>query len=173
MLKEKYNLLHLSTGESLREEIAAQTELGKKVESCVAGGQLVSDAMIIDLLDRVISRGDSDGKTEGMIFDGFPRTVVQAEALEELMTKHGKQISLLIDLVVEEEELVTRMLKRGQTSGRTDDNMETIKNRLSVYHEKTKPVIDFYKERNKYVCIEGIGTINGIFERICETIDKL
>lgn len=173
LIKEKYNLLHLSTGDLLRAEIAAKSELGRVAEGYISNGQLVPDEMIIEILDKAIEEKESAGHYNGLILDGFPRTVAQAEALEALIRKRSKEISVLLDLTVEEEELIDRLVKRGQTSGRSDDNLETIKKRLDVYHQKTEPVNDFYKKQNKYTSVEGTGSIDDIFGRICEAIEKL
>ena len=173
LIKDKYNLLHLSTGDLLRAEIAAKSDLGRVAESYIANGQLVPDSMIIDILDKAISEREAADTYNGLILDGFPRTVAQAEALEGLLKKHGKELSVLLDLAVDEAELVDRLIKRGQTSGRSDDNLETIKKRLDVYHEKTEPVNDYYKKQGKYVAIPGMGSIDEIFGRICEVIEKL
>lgn len=173
LIKDKYNLLHLSTGDLLRAEIAAKSDLGRVAENYIANGQLVPDSMIIDILDKAISEREAAATYNGLILDGFPRTVAQAEALEGLLKKHGKELSVLLDLAVDEAELVDRLVKRGQTSGRSDDNLETIKKRLDVYHEKTEPVNDYYKKQGKYVAIPGMGSIDEIFGRICEAIEKL
>lgn len=173
LIKDKYNLLHLSTGDLLRAEIAAKSDLGRVAENYIANGQLVPDSMIIDILDKAISEREAADTYNGLILDGFPRTVAQAEALEGLLKKHGKELSVLLDLAVDEAELVDRLIKRGQTSGRSDDNLETIKKRLDVYHEKTEPVNDYYKKQGKYVAIPGMGSIDEIFGRICEAIEKL
>lgn len=173
LIKDKYNLLHLSTGDLLRAEIAAKSDLGRVAENYIANGQLVPDSMIIDILDKAISEREAATRYNGLILDGFPRTVPQAEALEDLLKKHGKELSVLLDLAVDEAELIDRLVKRGQTSGRSDDNLETIKKRLDVYHEKTEPVNDYYKKQGKYVAIPGMGSIDEIFGRICEAIEKL
>ncbi len=173
LIKDKYNLLHLSTGDLLRAEIAAKSDLGRVAESYIANGQLVPDSMIIDILDKTIGEREAAARYNGLILDGFPRTVAQAEALEGLLKKHGKELSVLLDLSVDEAELIDRLIKRGQTSGRSDDNLETIKKRLDVYHEKTEPVNDYYKKQGKYVAIPGMGSIDEIFGRICEAIEKL
>ncbi len=173
LIKEKYNLLHLSTGDLLREEIAAGTELGQIAGSYISKGQLVPDEMIVEILDKALEEKESAGKYNGIILDGFPRTVAQAEALEELIKKRNKDITVLLDLMVNEEELVERLVKRGETSGRCDDNMETIKKRLEVYHEKTKPVNDYYKGQNKYIVVDGSGNVDEIFERVCEVLEVL
>ena len=173
LIKDKYNLLHLSTGDLLRAEIAAKSDLGRVAENYIANGQLVPDSMIIDILDKTIGEREAAAQYNGLILDGFPRTVAQAEALEGLLKKHGKELSVLLDLSVDEAELIDRLIKRGQTSGRSDDNLETIKKRLDVYHEKTEPVNDYYKKQGKYVAIPGMGSIDEIFGRICAAIEKL
>jgi len=171
LIKEKYNLLHLSTGDLLSAEIAGETELGKIADSYISQGNLVPDEMIIEILDKAIGEKEQQGRHDGLILDGFPRTEAQAEALEKLMKKRGKEISVLLDLAVDENELVERLVKRGKTSGRSDDNPETIKKRLEVYHRQTKPVNDFYKKQNKYAAVEGTGTIDEIFGRICRVME--
>lgn len=171
-IKEKYNLLHLSTGDLLRAEIANKSELGILADSYVSKGELVPDEMIIRILDKTLYEKEKDGSYSGFILDGFPRTVAQAEALEEMLEKRGKNIDILLDLCVDEAELIERLLKRGETSGRSDDNLETIKSRLNVYHEKTSPVTNFYKNKGKHRIVHGMGTVDEIFERICKEIEK-
>jgi adenylate kinase len=170
LIVEKYKLKHLSTGDLLRKEIAEKSELGKTAESYISQGNLVPDTMIIDILSKQVENQAED--SNGIILDGFPRTVAQAEALEVMMKKLGKEISVLIDLRVNENELIDRLVTRGQTSGRTDDNLETIKKRLDVYHCQTEPVNEFYKNLNKYTSIDGMGTIEDIFARISIVIDS-
>jgi adenylate kinase len=170
LIVEKYQLKHLSTGDLLREEIAKRSELGLEAESFISKGNLVPDKMIFDILSKAIEEQTKNSK--GIILDGFPRNVAQAEALENLMTQLNKETTLLIDMQVDNEELITRLLKRGETSGRCDDNLETIKKRLDVYESKTAPVSDFYKNKNKYVAINGMGTVDDIFSRISTAIDS-
>lgn len=170
LIVDKYKLTHLSTGDLLRKEIALKSELGLEAESYISKGNLVPDKMIIDILSKAITGKTNDSK--GIILDGFPRTVAQAEALETMMADLNKEIDLLIDLQVENQELIGRLLKRGETSGRSDDNMETIKKRLEVYETKTAPVSDFYKKKNKYAAIHGMGTIDEIFGRIATVLDS-
>ena len=171
LLLEKYTLIHLSTGDLLRKEIEAKTENGIIAEKLISKGEFVPDSMIIDILSKhIIEKPDT---CNGIILDGFPRTVEQALALEDLMTSLGKKTTILIDLVVENDELISRLVKRGETSGRSDDNLETIKKRLQVYEIKTAPVSDFYKKLNKYAPINGMGTVEEIFSRITEVIDSL
>jgi adenylate kinase len=170
LIVEKYTLKHLSTGDLLRNEIAKKSTLGKEAESFISKGNLVPDKMILDILSKAIDEQTKD--CNGIILDGFPRNVDQAEALEELMTKLKKEVTILIDLHVDNQELIDRLLKRGETSGRSDDNMETIKKRLEVYKSKTAPVSDFYKKKNKYAAVDGMGTIDEIFGRISNIIDS-
>jgi len=170
LIVKKYSLTHLSTGDLLRKEIAEKTELGITADSYISKGELVPDTMIIDILSKHVENQHDD--SNGIILDGFPRTVAQAEALEVMMKNLNKEISVLVDLKVAENELIERLLIRGKTSGRSDDNMETIKKRLDVYHKLTEPVNDFYKNRNQYTPIDGMGTIEEIFGRISEIIDS-
>jgi len=170
LIVEKYTLKHLSTGDLLRKEIAEKSELGVEAESFISKGNLVPDKMILDILSKAIT--EQTKNSNGIILDGFPRNVAQAEALEALMTKLKKEITILIDLHVDNQELIDRLLKRGETSGRSDDNMETIKKRLEVYECKTAPVSDFYKKKNKYASVNGMGTIDDIFGRISNVIDS-
>lgn len=169
-LVEKYGLKHLSTGDILRNEIKAETELGKLADSYMSKGHLVPDGLVIDILDSLISK-HSDAK--GFIFDGFPRTLAQGEALGEMLEKHGEGIDAVLSLEVEEEELIDRLLKRGQISGRKDDNRETIESRLKVYHTQTEPLKEFYRTRGTLKNIEGVGSIDDIFGSIEKEIDRL
>lgn len=173
LIKEKYNLLHLSTGELLRDEITAGTEQGKIIDSFISYGHLIPDDMMVEILDKAIAEKEKQGSYNGIIIDGFPRTIPQAEALEGLMKKRNKDVTILLDLAVEEDELIDRLVKRGKTSGRSDDNIDTIKERLDVYYEKTKPLNDYYKEQKKYTVVDGTGDIDEIFERISKSIDAV
>ncbi|MEI8271174.1 MAG: adenylate kinase [Paludibacter sp.] len=170
LIVEKYSLTHLSTGDLLRKEIAMKTDLGIIADSYISKGELVPDEMIIDILLKYVENQHDD--SNGIILDGFPRTVAQAEALEVMLKKLDKEISLLVDLKVTENELIDRLIIRGKTSGRSDDNIETIKKRLDVYHKLTEPVNDFYKNKNQYTPIDGMGTIEEIFGRISGVIDS-
>lgn len=169
LLVDKYNLRHLSTGDLLRAEIASKSETGILAESYISNGNLVPDEMIIGILLKTIDSSSAD--VAGYILDGFPRTVEQAVALEKAFEERNKKISFLIDIQVETNELISRLLKRGETSGRSDDNLETIKKRLEVYESKTAPVNDFYKKLGKYHSINGIGEIEEIFGRISNVIE--
>ena len=167
---EKYGINHISTGDVLRAEIKNGTELGKTAKGYIDQGQLIPDELMIDILASVF---DSFKDSKGVIFDGFPRTIAQAEALKKMLAERGQDVSVMVDLDVPEEELMVRLIKRGKDSGRADDNEETIKKRLHVYHSQTSPLIDWYKNEKKYQHINGSGTMEGIFAEICEAVDKL
>ena len=167
---EKYGLNHISTGDVLRAEIKNGTELGKTAKGYIDQGQLIPDELMIDILASVF---DSFEDSKGVIFDGFPRTIAQAEALKKMLAERGQDVTVMVDLEVPEDELMTRLIKRGKDSGRADDNEETIKKRLHVYHSQTAPLIDWYKNEKKYQHINGLGTMDGIFADICEAVDKL
>ena len=167
---EKYGINHISTGDVLRAEIKNGTELGKTAKGYIDQGQLIPDELMIDILGSVF---DSFKDSKGVIFDGFPRTIAQAEALKKMLAERGQDVSVMVDLDVPEEELMVRLIKRGKDSGRADDNEETIKKRLHVYHSQTSPLIDWYKNEKKYQHINGLGTMDGIFADICEAVDKL
>ncbi len=165
---EKYGLNHISTGDVLRSEIKNGTELGKTAKGYIDQGQLIPDSLMVDILADVF---DSFKESKGVIFDGFPRTIAQAEALKEMLEKRGQKISVMLELDVPEEELMTRLIKRGKESGRADDNEETIKKRLTVYHSQTAPLIDWYKKENLHAHINGLGTLEAIFAEIVKAID--
>lgn len=167
---EKYGINHISTGDVLRAEIKNGTELGKTAKGYIDQGQLIPDELMIDILASVF---DSFEDSKGVIFDGFPRTIAQAEALKKMLAERGQDVSVMLDLEVPEDELMVRLIKRGKDSGRADDNEETIKKRLHVYHSQTSPLIDWYKNEKKYQHINGLGTMDGIFADICEAVDKL
>lgn len=167
---EKFGINHISTGDVLRAEIKNGTELGKTAKGYIDQGQLLPDELIIDILASTL---DSFQDSKGVIFDGFPRTIAQAEALKKMLAERGQEVSVMLDLDVPEDELMTRLIKRGQESGRADDNEETIKKRLVVYQSQTAPLIDWYKNDGKYCHIQGLGTMDGIFADICAAIDKL
>ena len=167
---EKYGINHISTGDVLRAEIKNGTELGKTAKGYIDQGQLIPDELMIDILASVF---DSFKDSKGVIFDGFPRTIAQAEALKKMLAERGQDVSVMLDLEVPEDELMVRLIKRGKDSGRADDNEETIKKRLHVYHSQTSPLIDWYKNEKKYQHINGLGTMDGIFADICGAVDKL
>lgn len=166
----KYGFKHISTGDVLRAEIKNGTELGKTAKGFIDNGQLIPDELMIDIL---ASTYDGFGVVEGVIFDGFPRTIPQAEALKKMLSERGTEVSVMLDLDVPEDELMVRLIKRGKDSGRADDNEETIKKRLTVYHNQTAPLIDWYKADGKYNHIAGSGELDRIFGDICAAIDAV
>ena len=169
-LIEKYKLTHLSTGDLLRNEIYNKTVLGMRAKTIMDKGELVSDEIVIGMIRNKINT-NKDAK--GFIFDGFPRTVAQAGALDILLKELGHPIAVMIALEVNKEELVKRLLKRGEQTGRADDNLTTIENRINVYTTQTSPVIEFYSKQGKYQPVEGLGSIDEIFIRITKGIDNL
>ena len=169
-LKEKYSLTYFSTGDILREEMSAETEIGKKVKDIIGKGGLVSDEIVVSMIE---SRIEANKDTDGFLFDGFPRTVRQAENLDDIMKKSALKIDAVISLEVPEDILTERMLERGKTSGRADDNIESIKHRFVEYDEKTKPVLDYYRQQGCLHPICGVGKIEEIFDRICKELDSL
>lgn len=169
LLIEKYKLTYISTGDLLRQEISEGTALGKKASDIINRGQLVSDEMIVELIEKRIMMSAANN---GILFDGFPRTLVQAYILEGLLLKLNTSLACMLSLEVPREELVTRLLERGKTSGRSDDTAEVIELRLLEYENKTKPVIEFYQFRDKYIPINGVGPIPEVFKRLTESIDK-
>lgn len=169
---ERYGLFHISTGDVLRDNIRRGTELGKTAKAFIDQGQLVPDELVIDILAQVLDENKENAR-EGVIFDGFPRTIPQAEALEQLLADRDMQIDAVVGLEVPEEELIKRILLRGQLSGRTDDNEETARKRLEAYHNQTSPLKAYYEQQGKYRSINGLGTIDGIFDLIKEALDNV
>ncbi|MFZ9331943.1 MAG: adenylate kinase [Chitinophagaceae bacterium] len=164
-----YGLKHLSTGDLLRSEIASKTELGLKAKSFMDAGQLVPDAVVIGMVDAAISANKG---VNGFLFDGFPRTKAQAEALDALMQSHATEIHVVLALDVPEEELIQRMIGRAKTSGRSDDaDPEVQKKRIAVYRNETLAVAEHYNMYNKVVHLNGLGTIDEIFSLLCKEID--
>ena len=169
-LTSKYNLVHLSTGDIFRANIKGATELGQLAKSYMDKGELVPDSVTINMLESEV---DKNPEANGFIFDGFPRTTPQAEALKIFLAGKGTDITMMTALAVAEDELVNRLLLRGQDSGRADDKDESIiRNRISVYNEQTAVVADFYAAQNKFEKVNGIGSIEDIFERISAVIDQ-
>ncbi|PQA58539.1 MULTISPECIES: adenylate kinase [Siphonobacter] len=169
-LIDKYKLVHLSTGDLLRSEIKAGTELGLRAKALMDQGLLVPDEVVIGMIDNKLKENK---QAAGFIFDGFPRTVNQAEALDTLLEENGTAISAMVALEVEAEELTRRLLERGKTSGRPDDqNEELIRKRVQEYNEKTLPVANYYQGQGKFTSVYGIGAIEEIFEKICTAIEK-
>ncbi|GHT50240.1 adenylate kinase [Bacteroidia bacterium] len=170
LIIKKYGLHHISTGDILRKEIERKSPLGLQAEKHISAGQLVPDELIIDMLADVLNK-NTDAK--GYIFDGFPRTIPQAKALDKLLGEREIAITAVLSLKVEEKALIQRLLKRGQESGRADDKLEVIENRMKVYREQTDPLRDFYKKNGKLVNIPGDGTVEEVFEEIVVEIDRL
>lgn len=170
-LKERYGIDHVSTGEVIRGEIRRGTELGRSMESYIAQGKLAPDEIVIGMIANYVAE-HLDAK--GCIFDGFPRTTVQAEEFDKILAKHGLKVDIMVDIHVPEEELVRRILLRGKESGRADDaSEEVIRDRLKVYHDQTAVVSDFYAARGKYASVDGIGTIDEVFDRIAGIVDNV
>ncbi len=168
---QKYGFGHISTGDVLRDQIKRGTELGKTAKGYIDNGQLIPDDLMVSILADVY---DSFGKDhKGVIFDGFPRTIPQAEALKEMLAKRGHKVAAMIELDVPEDELMKRLILRGKESGRSDDNEETIKKRLTVYHNQTAPLIDWYEKEGIHHHINGLGELDRIFADICAVIDAL
>lgn len=168
-LIEHYQLCHLSTGDIFRANMKEGTELGKLAQSYIDKGNLVPDEVTIKMLESEVEKA---GDVKGFIFDGFPRTTAQAEALDEFLSSRNEPITIMTALNVPEEELVTRLMKRGEDSGRADDSNESvIRNRISVYQEQTAIVASHYEAQHKYETVNGVGTVDEVFDRLCEAID--
>ncbi len=170
-LVERYGLVHISTGDLFRQEIGNGTPLGKEAQAYISRGELVPDHITIGMLRNKV---EAHPEAHGFIFDGFPRTIPQAEALDRLMAEEGAAIHLLIALEVEDEEIVRRIKGRAAISGRADDaNESIIRNRIAVYKNETAPVFDYYARQGKSHRVNGIGSIEEIFQRLCIIIDPL
>lgn len=170
-LVKKYKLLHISTGDLFRYNLKNNTPLGQEAKKYIDKGALVPDSVTIKMLSEKV---EENPNVKGYIFDGFPRTIPQAEALDQLLKGKGLSISQLIALDVDDEEIVARLLERGKTSGRPDDSNEgVIRNRINVYKEQTSPVYDFYAKTDKSVKVNGLGTIYAIFRRLCKIMNQL
>ena len=167
----KYHLKHLSTGDLLRSEISNKTQLGLEAKSYMDKGSLVPDEVVIGMINDAL---DNNPKADGFLFDGFPRTAVQAEELDKLLTRKKTCIDVMLALKVSEEELIKRLIKRGETSGRSDDtNEQIIRARIEEYHKKTAAVADHYQKEDKVVMVKGEGSVDDIFERLCKEMDRL
>ncbi|MBO8475845.1 MAG: adenylate kinase [Bacteroidetes bacterium] len=165
-----YGLFHISTGEVLRDNIARGTELGKIADTYISDGKLIPDDLMISILADILD--NTPEAKNGVIFDGFPRTINQAGALKEMLAERGARVDAVVGLEVDEDELIDRLIKRGKESGRSDDNLETIKKRLKVYHSQTQPLRDYYMKEGTYLPIKGVGTVEGIFESIKAAIKE-
>jgi len=170
-LIEKFKLIHLSTGDLLRSQIAAETELGLEAKCYIDKGFLAPDSIVIGMIK---SKLQENKNANGYIFDGFPRTVAQAKALDELLNGNGTPVSGMLCLQVDKEELINRLTNRGKTSGRPDDqDVSIIENRILIYHEKTEPLRDYYKAQNKYYKVDGTGSVEEIAQRVIDTVTSL
>jgi adenylate kinase len=163
----KYGWVHVSTGDILRSEVSQGTPLGLKVKAVMEAGILVSDELLIEIMESVFRKNNTAG---GFVLDGFPRTLNQAKELDRMLVKLGTIVSLVLSLDVDEEELVKRLLKRAQEQGRKDDTEEVIKNRLVQYHQHTKPLIEYYESENLLKNVMGVGSIDDIFTSLCKSI---
>ena len=170
LLVAKYGFRHISTGDVLRAEIKQDTELGRTAQQFIDKGQLIPDELMIEILASVY---DSLCPCEGVIFDGFPRTIPQAEALKNMLAQRSTEVSAVLQLEVPEEMLTERLLNRGKTSGRADDNAETIRKRLEVYHSQTAPLAAWYAAEGKLHAIKGYGALEEINAALCEVIDNV
>jgi adenylate kinase len=170
-LAEKYGIIHISTGDLFRYEMGNNTPLGLQAKSYMQKGELVPDEVTIGMLRNKV---EAHPEAKGFIFDGFPRTVAQAKALDHMLEEEGQSVSALVALEVDDDEIVARILNRGKTSGRPDDNDEAIiRKRIAVYNSETAPVFDYYAQSGKTKRVHGIGSIDDIFSRICKEIDAL
>ncbi len=170
-LQQKYGILHLSTGEVIRQEMNRGSELGRLAAQQMEGGKLASDELVLGIIENYLQEHRT---APGVIFDGFPRTLPQAEAFDSMLKKIGTQVTVMLALDVPDEVVTERILTRGKTSGRADDqSLETIQNRIVVYKKQTAVVADFYKKQDKFRAVNGVGTIDEIFDRLCAAIDAL
>ena len=171
LIIEEYGLFHISTGEVLRDQISRGTELGKIADSYISDGKLIPDDLMVSILAKTLD-DNAEKVAKGVIFDGFPRTIEQAKALKTMLAERNTNLSVVIGLEVEEDELIDRLIKRGKESGRSDDNLETIKKRLEVYRNQTSPLRDFYINEGLYAAIKGSGALADIFADIKAAIEK-
>ena len=170
LLEKRFSLRHISTGNVIRKQIAAKTDLGLQMQACIERGELAPDQLVIDMVADYVA---THTEGTGVIFDGFPRTTAQAEAFDEILAKHGQKVSVMINMEVPEEELVKRILLRGKDSGRADDQSEDIiRNRIKVYNNQTAVVADFYRAQGKYESVPSLGTIDEVQDRITKVIEK-
>ena len=168
-LAQKYGVQHLSTGDVLRAEIAKGSELGKQIDALISKGNLVPDDMMFGVIENYIASLPADSK--GTIFDGYPRTVAQAEALTGLLKKYNME-AIMIDLLVDEQLLIQRLIERGKVSGRADDNLNTIRHRIAVYHNQTEPIAHYYLHHGNYYAVNGNHTMADVFLQIMRIIDN-
>ena len=168
-ISNKYGVQHLSTGDVLRAEIATGSELGKQIDALISKGNLVPDDMMYGVIENYIASLPADCK--GTIFDGYPRTVAQAESLTKLLQKYGMDATM-IDLMVDEQLLIQRLIERGKVSGRKDDNLNTIRHRIAVYHQQTEPIAHYYLHHGNYFAVNGNHTMADVFLQIMRIIDS-
>ena len=168
-IAEKYGFAHVSTGEIFRSEMRNETPLGVKVKGIVERGELVPDEVLVEILEAGIAKHED---ADGIIFDGYPRTLQQAKDMDTIMKKRNDTIDLVLALEVDDEEIIKRLVKRAELEGRKDDTREVIENRIEVYNKQTQPLINYYKEKDLFRSVNGIGTIDEIFESICREVDK-
>ncbi len=166
-IAEKFGWKHVSTGDILRSEVSQGTPLGVRVKSVMDAGHLVSDDLLIEIMESVFTRNET---AQGFVLDGFPRTLNQARELDRMLERLGRSVTLVLALEVDEEELVRRLLNRAREQGRLDDTEEVIKNRLVQYHQHTRPLIDYYREQNLFREVHGVGSIDDIFGQLCDVI---
>jgi adenylate kinase len=171
IVMSKYNLMHLSTGDILRNAMDRKTPRGIQAKKYMSRGELVPDELVIGIIGRRLD--EYLNKTNGFIFDGFPRTTVQAKEFDIILAQKQISITLMIELEVDHDELISRLMKRGQLSGRSDDqDIDVINNRINIYNQSTRPLMEYYKAQGKYVGINGMGDVDEIYQRICSVIDK-
>ena len=169
-LVQRYQLMHVSTGDILRAEIKAETELGLKAKTLIEAGHLVADEVIIGMMEDLVA---SHPDVKGFVFDGFPRTVAQAQALDLLLQRHQTKVSAMLELSVPDEMVIERLLLRKEKEGRSDDNIETINHRLKVYRTQTAPVSEYYAQQGNLHLVDGTGRVEEISDRLYQIIDKL
>ncbi len=168
-IAEKYNLTHISTGDIFRRNIRGKTPLGLKVQGVIEKGELVPDELLVEILEDAI---DQTSGTDGFVFDGFPRTMRQANDLNTILQKRNEKVSLVLALDVNDDEIIRRLLKRAELEGRKDDTRDVIENRIKVYNCQTQPLIDFYGKNGSFTSVNGIGSVDEIFQAICNQIDQ-
>lgn len=167
---DEYGLFHISTGEVLRDHMARKTPYGVTAGEYISKGNLIPDELMLEILAHELDQNLKDSK--GVVFDGFPRTIPQAEALEKLLQSKGTELHAVVGLQVPESELIERLLKRGRDTGRADDNLETITNRLKVYHDQTLPLQEFYQNKGKFIPVDGTGVVDDIFAHIASGLKE-
>ncbi|WP_294594565.1 adenylate kinase [uncultured Rikenella sp.] len=169
-LQERYGLLHLSTGQAIRDEMSRGSELGRLAAAQMEGGKLASDELVLGIIEKYVEEHRS---ARGVIFDGFPRTLPQAEAFDRILKRIGTGVTGMVALEVPDDVVIERILARGKTSGRVDDqSIDTIRNRITVYDAQTAVVAEYYKQQDKYRAVDGVGTIDEIFDRLCAVVDS-